>query len=274
MQFLRKYWLPIAVALILIVVAAAQCAPYMIEDMQRQQGRANVEALLAEGRYEEAQEEMTYWFMHGCNTDADYARYFLCHAYVAYENGNVDNADMYLRLSAKYRPERLWNEQTRAFAETVAEEAEVLAAQRRAEAAAREAAERAAYEERVRSGPPFVGMYIRYINDTALGEGRISDIERRYVDGELTTIKIYDYYDEDGEVIYSARTVGGEVTEVWPGGYDPPITFSSPRRDYEEEEEDRFNASSYANEEDFYYDNYDDFFDYEEAADYYREHTE
>ena len=69
--------------------------------------------------------------------------------------------------------------------------------------------------------------------------------------------------------------MGGEVTEVWPGGYDPPITFSSPRRDYEEEEEeDRFNASSYANEEDFYYDHYDDFFDYEEAADWPPEHTE
>ena len=58
MRFVRKYWLLIAAALILIVVAAAQCAPYMIEDMQRRQGRANVEALLAEGRYEEAQEEM------------------------------------------------------------------------------------------------------------------------------------------------------------------------------------------------------------------------
>ena len=208
MQFLRKYWLLIAAALILIVVAAAQCAPYMIEDMQRQQGRANVEALLAEGRYEEAQEEMSYWFMHGCNTDEDYARYFLCDAYVAYENGNVDNADMYLRLSAKYRPERLWNEQTRAFADTVAEEAEVLAAQRRAEAAAEAAERRAAYQERVRT--------------------------------------------------------------------EPTVTRSpSPRRDYEEEEEeDRFNASSYANEEDFYYDNYYDFFDYEDAADYYREHTE
>ena len=274
MQFLRKYWLPIAAALILIVVAAAQCAPYMILDMQRQQGRANVEALLAEGRYEEAQEEMTYWFMHGCNTDEDYARYFLCDAYVAYENGNVDNADMYLRLSAKYRPERLWNEQTRAFAETVTQEAEALAARQRAEAAAELAAVRAAYEERVRTEPPFVGMYVKDIDTTPLGDGKISDHERRYVDGKLVDIYIYDYYDEDGEVIYSARTVDGEVTEVWPGGYDPPITFSSPRRDYEEEEEDRFNASSYANEEDFYYDNYYDFFDYEEAADYYREHTE
>ena len=274
MQFLRKYWLPIAAALILIVVAAAQCAPYMIEDMQRRQGRANVEALLAEGRYEEAQEEMADWLMHGSNTAADYARYSPCDAYVAYEDGDVDNADMYLRLSAKYRPERRWNEQTRAFAETVAEEAEVLNARQRAEAAAEAAAVRAAYEERVRTEPPFVGMYVKDIDNTPLGDGKISDHERRYVDGKLVNIYIYDYYDEDGEVIYSARTVDGEVTEVWPGGYDPPITFSSPRRDYEEEEEDRFNASSYANEEDFYYDNYYDFFDYEDAADYYREHTE
>ena len=34
MGFVRKYWMLIAVALILIVVAAAQCAPYMILDMQ------------------------------------------------------------------------------------------------------------------------------------------------------------------------------------------------------------------------------------------------
>ena len=271
---MRKRWLWIAAALVAAALFARHCAPGIIEDIQRHQDLAHADALMEEGEYEEAYEALMVWFRRGANLHEDYARYFLCDAYVAYENGNVDNADMYLRLSAKYRPERLWNEQTRAFADTVTQEAEALAAQQRAEVAARKAAERAAYEERVRSGPPFVGMYIRYINDTALGEGRISDIERRYVDGELTTIKIYDYYDEDGEVIYSARTVDGEVTEVWPGGYDPPITFSSPRRDYEEEEEDRFNASSYANEEDFYDDHYDDFFDYEEAADYYREHTE
>ena len=94
------------------------------------------------------------------------------------------------------------------------------------------------------------------------------------MDGKLVDIYIYDYYDEDGEVIYSARTVGNKVTEVWPGGYDPPITFSSPRRDYEDEGDDPYDASSYANEEDFYYDHYDDFFDYEDAADYYREHAE
>ena len=271
---MRKRWLWIAAALVAAALFAAQCAPGIIEDIQRRQGLAHADALMKEGEYEEAHDALMTWFTRGENTDADYARYFLCNAHIAYERGNVDSADTNLRLYADYCPENQWSEQTRAFAETVTQEAEALAAQQRAEAAAREAAELATYEERVRTEPPFVGMYVRDIDNTPLGDGKISDHERRYVDGKLVDIYIYDYYDEDGEVIYSARTVDGEVTEVWPGGYDPPITFSSPRRDYEEEEEDRFNASSYANEEDFYYDNYYDFFDYEEAADYYREHTE
>ena len=270
---MRKRWLWIAAALVAAALFAAQCAPGIIEDMQRRQGLAHADALMKEGEYEEAHDALMTWFTRGENTDADYARYFLCNAHIAYERGNVDSADTNLRLYADYCPENQWSEQTRAFAETVTQEAEALAAQQRAEAAAEAAAVRAAYQERVRTEPPFVGMYVRDIDNTPLGDGKISDHERRYVDGKLVDVYIYDYYDEDGEVIYSARTVDGEVTEVWPGGYDPPITFSSPRRDYEEEE-DPYNAPSYANEEDFYDDHYDDFFDYEEAADYYREHTE
>ena len=58
------------------------------------------------------------------------------------------------------------------------------------------AAVRAAYQERVRTEPPFVGMYIKDIDNTPLGEGKISDHERRYVDGKLVDIYIYDYCDE------------------------------------------------------------------------------
>lgn len=274
MGFVRKYWMLIAVALVAAALFARHCAPGIIEDIQRRQDLARADALLEEGEYEEAYEALMVWFRRGDNLREDYARYYLCNAHIAYERGDVNNAEIDLRLYADYCPEYQWSEETRAFAETVTQEAEALAARQRAEAAAELAAVRAAYEERVRTEPPFVGMYVKDIDNTPLGDGKISDHERRYVDGKLVDIYIYDYYDEDGEVIYSARTVDGEVTEVWPGGYDPPITFSSPRRDYEEEEEDRFNASSYANEEDFYYDNYYDFFDYEEAADYYREHTE
>lgn len=33
-----------------------------------------------------------------------------------------------------------------------------------------------------------------------------------------------------------------------------------------------YNVNNYSNEEDFYYDHYDDFFDYEDAEKYYKEH--
>ena len=39
-------------------------------------------------------------------------------------------------------------------------------------------------------------------------------------------------------------------------------------------DDDPYNAKDYSNEEDFYYDHYDDFFDYEEAEDYYNEYND
>ena len=36
--------------------------------------------------------------------------------------------------------------------------------------------------------------------------------------------------------------------------------------------EDPYNVNEYSDPEDFYYDNYDDFWEYEEAEDYYNEH--
>lgn len=40
------------------------------------------------------------------------------------------------------------------------------------------------------------------------------------------------------------------------------------RETYETETDDEFDADSYSNPEDFYYDYYDDFYDYEDAEDY------
>ena len=47
--------------------------------------------------------------------------------------------------------------------------------------------------------------------------------------------------------------------------------YRSPSKD---DEDDPYNAKDYSNEEDFYYDHYDDFFDYEEAEDYYNEYND
>ena len=41
---------------------------------------------------------------------------------------------------------------------------------------------------------------------------------------------------------------------------------------YKEDKSDPYNAKDYRNEEDFYDDHYDDFFDYYDAENYYREH--
>ena len=59
---------------------------------------------MEEGKYEGAYEALMVWFRRGENTDADYARYFLCNAHIAYERGNVDSADTNLRLYADLLP--------------------------------------------------------------------------------------------------------------------------------------------------------------------------
>ena len=47
--------------------------------------------------------------------------------------------------------------------------------------------------------------------------------------------------------------------------------YKSPSKD---DDDDPYNAKDYSNEEDFYYDNYDDFFDYYDAENYYNEHND
>lgn len=51
-------------------------------------------------------------------------------------------------------------------------------------------------------------------------------------------------------------------------------SFTTYRYPSKDDEDDPYNAKDYSNEEDFYYDHYDDFFDYEEAEDYYNEYND
>ena len=128
MQFVRKYWLLIAAALVAAALFARHCAPGIIEDIQRHQDLAHADALMEEGEYEEAYEALMVWFRRGANLHEDYARYYLCNAHIAYERGDVDSAEIHLGLYANYCPEYRWSGETRAFADTVTQEAEALAA--------------------------------------------------------------------------------------------------------------------------------------------------
>ena len=122
-------------------------------------------------------------------------------------------------------------------------------------------------EEKVRTGVPFVGMPEREIANTILGAPQYPiKHNRECVNGLQYECNLYRFCSE-GRMIFSARCMEGYVINVWDLRNEPPmvIDYSKPSGN------DRYNASSYSNEEDFYYENYDDFTDYDEAEWYWEE---
>ena len=136
------------------------------------------------------------------------------------------------------------------------------------------------YREEVRTGIPFVGMYESDIHKTILGPASHSD-QRNYemIRGKRVAAYVYDWY-KDGCIIFTARCYNGIVQQVWDYRTNPRqrakrTTYSSTTKrssSTTKKPDDPLDAKSYNNPEDFYDDNYYDFFDYEEAEDYYYEH--
>lgn len=131
------------------------------------------------------------------------------------------------------------------------------------------------YEQKMQSGYPFVGMRESQINDTALGKpSNHIRHNTNVVRGKSYTANLYDWY-SDGKVIYTARCVQGEVTEVW----DKSDKKSNVSSSYHSSTSSSSHTVSsdpsvegYIDPEDFYDDYWDDFFDYEDAEDYYYSH--
>ena len=75
--------------------------------------------------------------------------------------------------------------------------------------------------------------------------------------------------------MFTARCCKGKVINVWDCREDDDskskttnrITYKTDR------DEDPYNASDYSDPEDFYEDNYDDFWDFEDAEDYWNEYS-
>lgn len=111
-------------------------------------------------------------------------------------------------------------------------------------------------EAKVKAGEhsePYVGMYAQYIDYTQLG--RHTSME--YRDG------VTFYYWKKGNKSYSASVQDGYVVFV-----GRTVSGSSGHRS----SSDPYNASDYSHVDDFYYDHRDDFFNYQDAEDYYDEH--
>lgn len=131
-------------------------------------------------------------------------------------------------------------------------------------------AEQKATELKITTGVPYVGMSESRIDDTILG--RHDDTRSNYecISGEQYLATIYVFMEGNKE-IFSARCVRGTVTEIW-DKRDSPAYIPQSTAKTTTYNDDPYDAASYRNEEDFYYDHYDDFFDYYDAENYYREH--
>ncbi len=138
-------------------------------------------------------------------------------------------------------------------------------------------------EQSIASGKPYVGMDVKYIEKTSLGQATEKKSkwtigEKGFSNGYVT----YIWCNEKGQTIFTATVKSMmfkkqvfenavvQVQEFEPkknnlyGSYS--YTPSSGQSG------DRYNAKKYKTAEDFYDDNYDDFFSYEDAESYYNKH--
>ena len=135
-------------------------------------------------------------------------------------------------------------------------------------------AEEKAFREKIRNGVPFVDMPESEIRNTSLGAPS-QDVRHEYeiIGGQRYEAKVYEFR-KDNKLIFTARCVKGKVTKV----HDYRKTSSNSYTYHyssgsNSSKDDPYNAKGYSNAEDFYDDNYDDFFDYYDAEDYYNEHN-
>lgn len=133
------------------------------------------------------------------------------------------------------------------------------------------------YYEKLARIAPYVGIAEKDIGRTSLGEP--ARVETHTVNGKECT----DYYfEKNGVTIYAARCINGSITQVSDGrekddssgGAKTGSSHSGKKTGKKtgSGKNDPYDVGSYQHPEDFYYDYVDDFYDYEEAEDYYNAH--
>ena len=222
----------------------------------------NAETLIAEGHYEQAAD------MLASIKEKDYkdtsALLLLCQAHSQYASGRSVDA-YYTMQDARFRYQsEEQNAEIASFKAILKQEYDDYIS-RMAERNWQE------YESRITNGVPYVGMPESRMNDTSLG--RPSDKVRhnyQVKNGEQYLANLYDFY-QNGKCVFTARCVQGTVTEVW-DNRDNPQTPYIPGNGGGKTYDTGPSVDGFSNPEDFYDWYWDDFFDYEDAEDYYYSH--
>lgn len=128
----------------------------------------------------------------------------------------------------------------------------------------------------IKNGVPFVGMSESEIGHTSLGKPS-SEVRhnKQMVSGKVYTANLYDFK-VGTKTIFTVRCVQGKVTEVWDKRNEQKSTYipSTKKKTKRKKNDDPYNAKDYYDAEDFYDDYEDEFYDFEEAEEYYNEHSD
>lgn len=118
---------------------------------------------------------------------------------------------------------------------------------------------------------PYRSMAQSDISNTALGSPANRYSKEMYIDHELKTVTYYEFQ-KNGRTYFSVKCIDGQVVEV--KQYTKAEMEQTPtRRPQPTEDDDPYDAADYYDPEDFYEDHYDDFYDYDEAEEYYYAHN-
>jgi len=124
--------------------------------------------------------------------------------------------------------------------------------------------------EQLKKSLPYVGMSESKINGTVLGTNYEIVHNHEWIKGERIRANVY-RFKKGNAIIFVARCLNGRVDSVSDYRDDPwVIRSTTPSK----KSDDPYDVNEYSSPEDFYDDNYDDFWDYEEAEDYYNSYHE
>jgi hypothetical protein len=223
------------------------------------------EALIAAENYQEAKNQLSQI------KDKDYkdtsALLDLCKAHIAYDDGQISRAYSELKY-AKFSYQSAESQQM------ISDFTAQINAEYDAYCKEQERLEKEAYEKKIKTGVPFVGMSESRIGDTSLGKPS-GDVRHNYecIGGEQYRANLYDFK-VNGHTVFTARCVQGKVTQVWDNrdkDTSQPV-YKSSTSSKKSTDTDPYHVNDYYDAEDFYYDYYDDFFDYDDAEDYFNAH--
>lgn len=142
-----------------------------------------------------------------------------CEAHILYDEGKIDTAHRLAdSLDFKYQTAEQ-QEETDTFISKLEQKYDGYLEKKKAE-------EKRAYEAKIRTGVPFVGMSEHDITKTSLGVPS-PDVRHNNecINGEQYTANLYDFYN-GSNIVFTARCVQGKVTNVWDYRDDPVSTSS------------------------------------------------